>query len=237
MNERLFIAMSIFSFLYHLLIFVIGVLVSTLLALVFIYVFTSNASNDQTDPLLFPAEPEKSTILTLPVDHPSAHGIWMFGSLVTQQRSPSQMHVQVVYVKLVDQYLFLHITPKRMKHLHQKTPTAFSQVLIFDLKQGKIALNPVQQQRTKYWSKKSPLVLSQLRHLACYQILRNKQRKKNDPSDENQATMLEYLRPMTVPWITKKVKEATGYCLIDIFFPQLRFAFPDLSCRGNAIKP
>ena len=216
MNERLIIAMSIFSFLYHLLIFVVGVLVSTLLALVLIYIFTSNASNDQSDPLLLPAEPEKSTILTLSVDNPSAHGVWMFGSLVTQRRSPSQVHVQAVYVKLADQYLFLHLISKRMKHLHQKTPIAFSQVLIFDLKQGMVALKPVEQHRTKYWSKKHPLVLSQLRHLACYQILRNKQRKGKDSSDDDQATFLEYLRPMTLPWVIAKVKEATGYDLIEI---------------------
>lgn len=218
-NERLFIAMSVFGFLYHLLIFVIGVLVSILLALVLIYIFTSNASKDQSDPLLFLSEPEKSTILTLPIDSPSAQGIWMFGSLVTQRRSASQVHVQAVYVKLADQYLLLHLISKRMKHLHQKTPIAFSQVHIFDLKQGKIALKPVEQHRTKYWWKKTPLVLSQLRHLACYQILRNKQRKKKDPSDDGQTTFSEYLRPMTLPWVTKKVKEATEYGLLEICFP------------------
>ena len=212
--------MSIFSFLYHLLIFVVGVFISTLFTLVLIYVFTSNVSNDQTESLLFPSEPEKPAILTLPVDNRSTPGIWMFASLVTQLRLTSRIHLQAVYVKLSHPYLLIHLTSKGVKHLH-RTPIAFSQVLIFDLLQSKVSLKPFEQYRRQYWSKKTPLVLSQLRYLACYQILKNKKRKK-EHADDDDTTFFNYLRPMKFSWLTTKVREPRWFRSCCSFVPKTR---------------
>ena len=201
LNKRVLINMSIFSFFYHIFIFLIGVLFSVPFALLLIYIFTSNTPNDS---LLFPSKQSKSDILTLPTNEVSFHSVWMFGVIATHRKFSGRTKLQPIYLKLYHQYLFIHLTSKRLKNLNRmkRNDIHFSEVIIFDLSQAKIKLKPYEQFRTQYWSNKTPIILSQLGLFARYRI----DKKKKNQQEEDIKKLIERFRQVVFNWFTNKVK-------------------------------
>ena len=191
--------MSLVSFCYHSFVFLLGVLFSIPFALILIYIFTAHIAHDplqHASARLFSSEP---AMLTLRHKEPSVPSVWMFAILISESRPSHRRRIQGVYVTLYRQYLYVHLTSKRLRRIRQQR-IPFSHVLIFDLSHARVELRPLQQVRAHYWSNKTPLALNQLQCRAEYQI--SKKTKKNDSKE----TLVDRLRPVDSPWLTEKVK-------------------------------
>lgn len=199
------IMMNLLSFVYHLFIFLLGILISIPFALLLIYLFTSKFSNESVYPLLFPSKSSKTSFLTSPSNQQSTGNTWMLALFTNSHRLSGRNRLQRIFLKLHHSYLFLHFTSKRLKNLH-RIPIAFSHVIIFDLSQSEICLKPFDQTRTQYWSNKTPLVLSRIRYLVSYRIIKKtKKNQTNDDHRETEKTSLDCLRSIDFQWIVEKV--------------------------------
>jgi hypothetical protein len=131
----------------------------------------------------------------------------MFGIIVTHIKLSNRVKLQPIYLKLYYQYLFIYLTSKRIKNLKHITRNKilFSEVIIFDLSQAEINLKLYEQVRTKYWSNKTPIVLSQLRFLVRYRI---DKKKKNQQEDKK---LIDRLQELVFKWFRNKVKIYFNY--------------------------
>jgi hypothetical protein len=127
----------------------------------------------------------------------------MFGIIVTHIKLSNRVKLQPIYLKLYYQYLFIHLTSKRIKNIN-RNKILFSEVIIFDLSQAEINLKLYEQVRTKYWSNKTPIVLSQLRFLVRYRI----DKKKKNQEDKK---LIDRLQELVFKWFINKVKI---YCML-----------------------
>jgi len=134
----------------------------------------------------------------------------MFGVIVTHIKLSNQVKLQPMYLKLYYQYLFIHLTSKRIKNIKHinRNKILFSEVIIFDLSQAEINLKLYEQVRTKYWSNKTPIVLSQLQFLVRYRI---DKKKKNQQEDKK---LIDRLQELVFKWFRNKVKIYFNYYML-----------------------
>ena len=201
--KRAMIMMNLLSFLSHLLTFLLGILISIPFALLLLYLFTSRFSHASVHPLLlFPSKASKASLLTFPSNEQSPCSTWMVVLFPLPDRRSDRSRLQPIYVKLCQSHLYLHLTSKRLKNLH-RTPLTFTHVIIFDISQSTIRLKPFKQLRTQYWSNKTPLILSQIRYLLSYRII------KRSKKQETEQTSSDALRSIDFQWIAEKVMSVT----------------------------
>ncbi|CAF1179888.1 unnamed protein product [Adineta ricciae] len=177
--KRVWLSMDFVVFFSHLFICLIGILISIPFAFLLTRIFTLKTTNKQLhriSSLLFSFKAAKSDILTIPSEKLSCSTVWMFGVIVTRTKVSNRDKPQLIYLKLYNQYLLIHFTSKHLKNINQLTRhrVTFSEVMIFDLFQAKIHLKLPQVNRSKYWSIKSPIVITHLHLFDEYGIEKRK---------------------------------------------------------------
>lgn len=162
--------MNLVSCVSHLFIFLVGILLAIPFALLLIRILalkTSPEHINQRTSFRFASPPPQADVRTSADRRTLPHAVWMLSGAVTS--SPAR--TQLVFVKLHESYLFVHVTGKRMRRVRSR-PVRFAEVLIFDYAQAKVNLTLHKHARTQYWSPKTPIVLSQLQFIVRYRIVR-----------------------------------------------------------------